>query len=283
MKLEKATVHVGTGFSFRTLHITDSHLALCNENDPEKQRALSVRRQELFDRGVPGQCRRRFEDYLAYAKQQGETVLMTGDIIDFLSDGNRAYLKKALEGVDYIYAAGNHDFCHYPGLEIDDDDVKRANMKEAAPYFPHDNLIFSSQTRFGVNFVSIDNTYYRTTAGQHDLFMAEAAKGMPIVLLMHNPLYSKELADAILKTDKVAWLAGCPQSLLDTYPGDYGKAHAPDAETLSLIEDIRHCELVKAIVTGHVHASYVFPFSNTATQYVTGGTYLEEVVEFEFV
>ena len=50
------------------------------------------------------------EQALAYVKEKQIPMLHTGDLIDSLADETFAYIDKKLQDVDYIYAAGNHDY-----------------------------------------------------------------------------------------------------------------------------------------------------------------------------
>ena len=53
MKLEKNTVKIGLEKPVRILHVTDTHIALADERDDERKRALANRLGLLFP-GPPG-------------------------------------------------------------------------------------------------------------------------------------------------------------------------------------------------------------------------------------
>ena len=69
-------------------------------------------------------------------------------------------------------------------------------MKRVAPHFKQ-NLYFDSKIAGGVNFVSLDNSYYLIEEAQTQMLKAEISKGLPIVLCMHTPLYEKNLAERV--------------------------------------------------------------------------------------
>lgn len=99
MELE---LKIGLPSPVKLLHVTDN----IAYDGPEKGRA----RQQAFDGGIKNQTANYFEQALAYVKEKQIPMLHTGDLIDSLADETFAYIDKKLQDVDYIYAAGNHDY-----------------------------------------------------------------------------------------------------------------------------------------------------------------------------
>ena len=99
------------------------------------------------------------------------------------------------------------------------------------------DVLFRSTVVNGVNFISLDDVYGTMTARQAELFEGEVKKGLPIVLCMHVPIYSDEIAIASYKY----WMTG-------------------DWKTLSL----RSQRLLRAILVGHEHFSMRDDLSPTA-------------------
>lgn len=79
---------------------------------------------------------RLYEQALDYARKNELFVVCTGDLIDFMSHANFEYLDHAFDGVDYVYALGNHDICAYVGGDNEDESYKWNNMKLTAPHIP---------------------------------------------------------------------------------------------------------------------------------------------------
>ena len=261
LKILKTTVDIGLGHEVKVLHVTDSHIALDDEGD-ERGRFKYFSNAEEY-----------FHQTCAYAKENGLTMLNTGDLLDAHTESNFAFADKYLLPTDTIYAAGNHDFCHFVGKAIEDYAYKWDRIKYSAPHLPN-NLYFYSRVIDGVNFVTLDDSYYLMTDGQIELLRAEAARGYPIVLGIHIPLFTRAQADQILANgNKCAFLMGAPREYTDKYPSDRDRQQSPDEVTLRAIEYINSEPQIKAIVTGHTHINFEEKLPGGAIQITTAGGY----------
>ena len=261
LKILKTTVDIGLGHEVKVLHVTDSHIALDDEGD-ERGRFKYFSNAEEY-----------FHQTCAYAKENGLTMLNTGDLLDAHTESNFAFADKYLLPTDTIYAAGNHDFCHFVGKAIEDYAYKWERIKYSAPHLPN-NLYFYSRVIDGVNFVTLDDSYYLISDGQIEMLKAEAARGYPIVLGMHIPLFTKAQADQILANgNKCAYVTGAPREYTDKYPPDRSRQQVPDEATLRAIEYIQNEPQIKAIVTGHTHINFEEKLPGGAIQITTAGGY----------
>ena len=122
---------------------------------------------------------------------KADLVVLVGDNISFPTQANIDHLKQALDegGVDWMYIAGNHDW-HFEGLP-GSDIAQRAEWapKRLAPFYRGANPLMASRVVKGVRFVTIDNSVYHILPEQLAFWKAEAAKGDPIALFMHIPLW----------------------------------------------------------------------------------------------
>ncbi len=122
---------------------------------------------------------------------QADIVLLVGDIISFPTLANIDHLRAELDrcGLPWLYVAGNHDW-HFEGLP-GSDEAQRAEWapKRLAPLYRGLDPFMSSRVVKGVRFVAIDNSIYHVSERQLAFWKAEAAKGDPIVLFMHIPLW----------------------------------------------------------------------------------------------
>lgn len=272
IKILKTEIKVGLTAPVKFLHVTDSHIAM---DDPGQD----CGRARVFEKDKPGSSMLYFRQAIAYAKEYNMPILHTGDLIDFLSDANLAFADKAFEDVEHVYAAGNHDFCHRVGAAKEDAVYKWTNMKRTAPHF-QTNLIFSSKVIGGVNVVTLDNSYYQMTAGQTAMLRAEAARGYPIILCMHVPVFTAEFADTIMSGGKNSGYLMCPTAeYLARYPEDRRQQQTPDEETKQAVEYIKNEPLIRAIITGHTHMNYEQVFKNGVIQITTHGSYAGYVRE----
>ncbi len=276
MKRELQILHseltVGLEKPLRFLHVTDTHIT---RGDPSGRR----RREEVFNQHYENCAEDYFLQAAAYAKENGIPILHTGDMIDFLSESNFAFLDTHFADLDYMYAAGNHDFCHWVGRAKEDYAYKWEMIQRIAPHI-RSNLYFDSRIIGGVNFVTLDDSYYLISDGQTEMLKAEAAKGYPILLAMHVPLYTETLARLVMeKNNPCAYVTGAPEELLAAYPEDRRLQQTPDEATRRAVEYIRSEPLIKAVIAGHTHLNFEEELGGKM-QYVTDGTYEGVVREF---
>lgn len=274
IEILKSTITIGLEKPIRFLHLTDTHIAF---DDPS-----GGRRTAYFDMDFEGSAEAYVLQAISYAKEKQMPILCTGDLIDFLSEGNFRWIEKHFNQCDYLYAAGNHDFCHYVGRATEDYAYKWEMIKRIAPYIKN-NLYFDSRVIGGVNFVTLDDSYYLISDGQIEMLKAEVAKGYPIILAMHVPLYTEKHAGLVMEKNPCAYLVGAPQALLETYPEQRRLQQTPDAATSRAVEYIRNEPMIKAIIAGHTHLNLEEMVTDTLPQYTTHGSYARFVREFTVI
>ncbi len=276
LKVLESTIEIGLEKPLKLLHITDTHLAF---DDPGKDSG----RQRHFEGEHKGCIADYYFQAVDYARKNGLLIVNTGDMLDFLSDANFAFTDKHLKDADCIYAAGNHDFCHCVGEAKEDAEYKRNNMKITAPHF-NTNLLFDSRVTGGVNFVTLDNSYYLISDGQIDMLRAEAARGYPIVLCVHVPFFTQALAKSVYgEGNDCAYLVAAPEEHLKNYSEHRRSQQKPDEATLRAVTYIKSEPLIKAVIAGHLHLNFDGTLDNGIPQLVTHGTYAGYVREITIV
>jgi len=165
--------------------IGDTHFALRDARDDDHA-------EHCARMGQWGAGKEPFEAMLARArKEKPDLLVLVGDNISFPTLANVEYLKTSLDGcgVPWIYVAGNHDW-HFEGDE-GSDFAQRARWTESRlkPLYQGANPLMASRVVKGVRFVMIDDSLYHVLPEQLDFFRAEAAKGDPVCLCMHIPLW----------------------------------------------------------------------------------------------
>ena len=122
---------------------------------------------------------------------QTDIVLLVGDILSFPTLANIDHLRAELDrcGLPWLYVAGNHDW-HFEG-DSGSDIEQRARWAESRlkPFYQGENPIMYSRVVKGVRMVMIDNSVYHVLPEQLAFWKQEAAKGDPIALFMHIPLW----------------------------------------------------------------------------------------------
>jgi UDP-2,3-diacylglucosamine pyrophosphatase LpxH len=267
LQILHTTLHIGLPKPVRLLHITDTHIT---RDDPGR---AFPNRYRCFNSDYENCAEDYFLQALEYARENNLPVVHTGDLLDYLSEANFAFVDEYFSPVDYLYAAGNHDFCHWVGRAKEDYAYKWEMMRRSAPHF-NCNLYFDSRVIGGVNFITIDDSYYLFTEGQLELLKAEAARGLPMVVCMHNPLYEPELARLVMDAgNPCAYLTDPPEDVAATYPEDRRKQQTPDEATRRVSEFLRTEPLVKALITGHTHLNYVGLVDGHLPQITTHGSF----------
>ncbi|MBR1921236.1 MAG: metallophosphoesterase [Kiritimatiellae bacterium] len=272
LAMSYATLRVGATKPFSVLHISDTHLADAYPDEGAKKQKLVKERRKTFG----GRQEEALADSLAWAKENTDYVLHTGDLIDFQSRRNLDLVKKHFGDFAGVFACvGNHEYT--PDMWLSDpketnDDAQRAKMRgNLAGSYTFD-LSFASQVVNGVNFVTLDDVYSCVSEEQVARFRAEVAKGLPIVLCMHVPFFTDEIWRA---THKFWFRPGKRFESADVPKPVYGYAQQlADPVTRDFIAYLKCEPLLKAILAGHEHITVQDRFSPTAVEYLVGGNYM---------
>ncbi len=266
-------IAIGLAEPFRALHLSDNHLSLADDRDDERKNLLAQRRQKEFDSARKG-IMFHLTEQLTYAKERSLPILYTGDMIDFVSHKNLETAEALLKDTDYFMAVGNHEFSLYVGEAFEDEAYKMQSYDFVQKHFKND-LTFASREMGFINFVAVDNSYYRFTNFQLESLKKEAEKGLPIVLMLHCPLHTDELYHLIMDDlhFPCAYLTGTPEPLLKPYDDYRYRQQKPDESTMKFIEYVHGCSAVKAILAGHLHESCESALPSGLMQYITGGGY----------
>ena len=267
MKLERSTLEIGLEKPLRILHVTDSHVAFCDDRDNERTKELV--RTRLAD----SKKEEHLNEHLEYGRKNCDLIVHTGDLIDCTSQANFDFARKILADEKVFFIAGNHEFSHYLGEAYEDIAYKMNSFREMMPGLGAP-LFFNSRIVGGVNFVGIDDSYHQFEPWQKTRLEKEIAKGLPIVLCIHAPLFDQALYDYHIERngEGSSYLVGCDE---DHLPDDEWRAIEirPRGVTVETVEFIKSQPLIKAVLAGHVHFSFVSEIAPGMTQFVTGGGY----------
>lgn len=286
VNIEKSVINIGLEKPVSILHLSDTHFCAADEFDSPAVQGMAARRLKNAFRDTDGvdRIRQYWDESIAYAKENSLPVIHTGDLIDFLSHGNAVLAKQLLSNVDYFFAAGNHEFCHYVGRAREDLAYKMEQLFYIQPSINY-NLLFASRVIGGINFISVDNGYYLVADWQRECLEREVAKGLPIVLIMHNPIHTDALYDVMMSEKKqpCAYLMGTPEEMMRSYAPDRYKQQLADEPTRRFIDYLSKTPLVRAVLTGHLHFNYHDMLPWGIPQYVTGGGFLGDAREITFI
>ena len=275
MKIVHNTINIGLNTPVRVLHASDTHIARADLRDCLKKVDLGASRAHAFPHAE--------EDLLELSRISHEMnlpIMYTGDLIDFVSVANLEGAKAFIDANDCFFAAGNHEFALYLGEALEDAAYRNQSLEKVQACFKND-IRMSSRVIGGLNFIALDNGYYKFDPEHLDFLKEQAALGMPMVLMFHTPLYEKDFYDfSINRTPSCAFLVGVPDDLRACYAtSGLSEYQAADPITLEVMDYIANEPLIKAILTGHMHFDYDSVFADRIPQLCTDCRTLR-VVEF---
>ncbi len=265
MKEVITKLHIGLAKPITILQISDTHLTLCDERDNARKAALAAHRATIF----PGA-----DEFLGevevLAKREGHLLVHTGDLSDFVSAANLDRAAQLVNACDVMMVAGNHEFSQYVGEAVEDAAYRNVSLDRVQAVY-HNDIRFTSRVVGGVNLVGIDNGYYLFDKEQLDALKCEVAKGLPILLFLHVPLYSEALYDHCLAIGKTsAYLTAVPDEKTECYPPDRRAQQTADNITREMVAYIEAEPLIQAVFAGHLHHDFTCTVGGRLPQYVTG-------------
>lgn len=274
--LSYSHIDVGASKPFSVLHLSDTHFTDAYEHEDENKQKLKEARTRTFG----GRQEEALRDSLAWAKDNVDYVIHTGDLIDWISEKNLDLVKKYF-GDSVFGCLGNHEYSRYMWLEkAENSEAYKARSSEAlAKVFPFD-LRLHSKVVNGVNFVTLDDVYGYVCEDQVERFHAEVKRGLPIILCMHVPFYT----DGIWRSSRKFWSGAGRKFESASIPaptGDYVQQQK-DPTTRDFIAYLKSEPLLRGILAGHLHITVQERFSPTAIQYVVGGNFMFHGQEITF-
>lgn len=266
LNITRTTLSVGAAAPFSVLHLSDTHLTYADLRDGQRKVDLVAWRLPSFPHA---------ETVLAEAgalsKELNIPIFHTGDLIDYVSLANLEAVKAFTDAHDVYMATGNHEFSLYVGEAKEDAAYRNQSLPAVQACFKN-NIRMDSRIINGVNFVALDNGYYIFEPEQFEFLKGEVAKGLPVVLMMHTPLYTPKFYERMMSYCPCAYLMGVPEEMMQCYPPDRYIQQKADEVTLEMMDFIAKEPLIKAILAGHNHFNYESLYADRIPQIVTGIT-----------
>ena len=259
-------LEIGAEKPFRVLFAADTHTVFVNEKDNSRKHELAEGRQKVFPHAAE------YLDELGRAAEEENTVILhAGDLIDFVSEGNLEAAARFTASHDVFMAAGNHEFSQYVGEAWEDAAYREQSLAKVQSVFRND-IRMSARVINGVKFIALDNGYYLFEQAQLDFLRKECAEGLPVVLLMHTPLYTPAYHEFML-TDghcPCGYLCGTPESEMNGYSEHRFRQQKSDEVTRETIRFITECKNIRCLLTGHNHVNIVSSVRPDLLQYTAG-------------
>ena len=247
------------------MHVSDIHIACPDGTDEERIIQLAEKRRKKYTFSE-----RVLDETKVIAEEENALPVITGDIMDCFSHGSCEKIKKFTEETTCLCTAGNHDFRVFGGMEFDVPSSREKNLSAVNSLFKNDIRFFAKVIN-GVNIVGIDNAYYRFEEFQLEGLKEEIAKGLPIVLAIHVPLYTQECYDLMItEKRKYASLVCVPEDKMRIYPPERYEQQKEDKITRQMYDFILNQSLVKLVICGHVHKNFEAVLPSGVPQLITG-------------
>ena len=270
MKFEHRALCIpGLQQPIRIFVMSDTHLMLVSQQDSAEVQSLASSRSKRFCDLEPWDSHQPFHQLLEQARALGsDCVAMTGDMMDFLSQGNLAYLEDRLAQLpSMFYVVGNHDSpatVKDPILRERWQELLASRMGTAAV-----SKGVACKSLGQVLLVGVDNSGYQVTQEQYDLVKTALEQGLPTLLFCHIPLYCPDLCERTRQVWNAPILMGCPQEVCKGQ--SFGNSTLlPTAVTRAFVRLLQEKENLVALVSGHVHFSHTEYFAPGKVQIVTG-------------
>ncbi|MBQ7379930.1 MAG: metallophosphoesterase [Clostridia bacterium] len=270
-------IEIGLPAPICVLHASDTHLTHADARDGQ-------RKVELAKNRLPGfpDADQRLAELGRLSHELGLPIMHTGDLIDFVSLANLEAAKAFADSHDIFMATGNHEFSLYVGEAWEDADYRNQSLAAVQACYKNDIRMSSRMLRNGdaaINFIALDNGYYYFEPEQLDFLKAQVALGLPVVLMIHTPLYDRALYDAArARTGSCAYLAGVPDELIADYDPYRYRQQKTDATTAEFLEYVAGEPAIKCILAGHLHVDFDGTYVGRP-QLISGGS-VARVVEF---
>lgn len=266
-------LNVGACSPFSFLHISDTHLTHADCRDDQRKIDLANKRRVYFSNADTV-----LKNASQYAKEHSLPIVHTGDLIDFVSYKNLDEAKRFCDDNDVFISAGNHEFSLYVGEVFEDEAYRNQSLDKVNACFKND-IRASCRTINGVNLVAIDNSYYLIDRSQLDFLKSKVNEGKPIILIMHVPLYSKELYELRMKTHPNApvYCMAVPAPLMSYYEKSRIIQQTPDEITVSAYDYIVNEPLIKHLIVGHLHQDFAVKLTDKKLQISTACTTLRKI------
>ena len=182
----------------KVIHIADTHLYMDDDRgipflNYSNRMAKAYNQTTHFKTRKKTNPKKSFEEALTLAKElNADVITLVGDIFSFPSELAVEWVLSKLKdiGIPYIYIAGNHDW-HYEGMKGKLTSLRDKWIeKRLKPLYQGNNTLMAAYDIKGIRFLAIDNSTYEINEEQLIFFSKQVATGLPLVLLVHIPMYA---------------------------------------------------------------------------------------------
>lgn len=250
--IQEKIIHLRIGVSraYELLQFSDVHVATFQASDSEEAKEKAVRQEALWRKQRVDFARKFGETYdserllssteclerlIDHANdRRPDAVLLTGDLIDYPSEANQAFLERSLRRIasPYLFSCGNHD--------------------SDSPLFPEPRKRDFDSLDFGDFFlVSLDDSKRTFSRFQGEALEKLLTFRKPILLSMHVPLVTE-----------------CNEAKFASLDSYYTVKYTDCDETTGrFLRLVQTSDEVKALFCGHTHGAIVSSIAPNKPQF----------------
>ncbi len=219
------------------------------KDDGRLQDLIKMRRKTFIKEGNYAPCTP--QEYLTeafeLAEAEGAFPVLTGDIQDLNTAGSRAAMHECLDGRDFLYTAGTHEFqrssCTPKCCPLEEPGTYYEDTRDALKAEFCWNWDSDSRVIGGVNLVTLDNSQGFFTKDAYGKLQEEMEKGLPMILFTHVPLTCETL-----------------KRIPHEPPYQHYRFSQEEYEiSRKTVELIESTPLIKATFAGHWHCDSQYP------------------------
>lgn len=237
------------------IQLTDLHFNLMNEQDLEEKNPTLMSTYEKRWWLSGGEGENFAQKALEYADKEADKTVITGDVMDYLSNGCAQMLQSVIwdKYPDMLVTTGNHEWCQQMEGEIAETLTFQERRERLEKIWKH-NLYYTREiVKDKVMLILLENGVSGFWDCQIEPLKADIAlareKGYTVLLFMHIPISTNCPNDIV----KPIGPGGPVNFNIDGVVGGSGSTGATK-EVYDII--INNADVIKGIFTGHFHADY---------------------------
>jgi len=242
---------------YHFLHIADVHIAWADRDESEEDQLIAqIETEKWSPMGVtPQEAWELMENYIKEQEDDIDALLIAGDCLNYFSTGNYRLLKHKLElfPTDVLYTPGNHELAIY----TDTQPVIGQCYHEYYDMFMAGNADFWVRDYNDFLIIGINNADKDITQVQLEKLKEQISREIPVILLMHIPLQTEAVLEAIEKRwgDRDLYFVFEANENASEYAKEFSRlVRNPESN-------------VVAILAGHIHAAHEGEFAPERVQY----------------
>lgn len=269
VKIREVTIDSGKGGAAVTvIQLTDLHIGTCTAEDLKNPTLKSTFENRKW--GANGAFVPNAKASLDYADSQNpDRIVITGDAIDYLSEGSLNLLKETVwdryrDGDDKVsrvlIALGNHEREQKMEGKVDESLTLAEREQMVKDNWEHDILYTSRILKEKVMVIQMDNGmgYFRDEQVpllRDDLALARE-KGYTVLLFFHEPISTGNAKDRDVNASYVGKGAGTSFNFYtgSTVANPFADAGSTNGAIYQMI--VNSADVVRGVFCGHLHADY---------------------------